>query len=239
MEEDYSTFTNKEWITKIVQMKANGDDFNAPLNSFGWNILMCSTKYSDCKIMQQILNSKDDQGIRLVDINFKSSNGDTALSMAANMKNEEKILLLLSNGADMTLAKAKVPNKANKKMLQNLYRKVQKDSKEFIMEVFLKNTQKAGKLLKEKSVNVNMKIKNPIPSNISEIYALIHASETGQIEIVDMLLKQSNINVNIQDNLGITALICAAENGHSKVVEMLLKHPKIDVNIQVRMALQR
>jgi len=232
MEEDYSTFTNKEWITKIVQMKANGDDFNAPLNSFGWNILMCSTKYSDCKIMQQILNSKDDKGNRFVDINFKSSKGGTALSIAANMKDKEKILLLLTNGADVELAKAKIPNKANKKMLQNLYRKVQKDSKEFIMEVLLKNAQKAGKLLKEKSVNVNMKIENPFPSKISEICALIIASETGQTKVVDMLLKHPNIDVNIRDNLGVTALICASENGHLKVVDMLLNHPNIDVNIQ-------
>ena len=36
-----------------------------------------------------------------------------------------------------------------------------------------------------------------------------------------MLLKNENINVNIQDNNGNTALILASQNAHKEIIQML------------------
>lgn len=46
----------------------------------------------------------------------------------------------------------------------------------------------------------------------------MYASENGQYEIVELLLKVEEIDVDAKDNLGKTALLCAYEkllkNGH-------------------------
>jgi ankyrin repeat protein len=53
---------------------------------------------------------------------------------------------------------------------------------------------------------------------------------------VKLLLNYPNIDVNIQNEHGVTALMMAVSNSYGfsteETVKMLLKHPNIDVNIQ-------
>ena len=60
--------------------------------------------------------------------------------------------------------------------------------------------------------------------------ALIWAADMGHFAIVELLLKQKDIEVNLVDKDKITALFCGSERGHSEVVVLLLKHPQIDVD---------
>ncbi len=99
------TWTPREWITKIISMKINKEDFNALQNADGQTILMCATKYADCKIMQQVLNAKDSQKNMLADINALDKHGNTALSIAVVQGNLKKVDLLLKNGADVKTIK--------------------------------------------------------------------------------------------------------------------------------------
>lgn len=46
-----------------------------------------------------------------------------------------------------------------------------------------------------------------------------------------LLLKQSNVDVNVQNNEGNTAWIGAIGNGYERIVKMLLKRPDINVNL--------
>ena len=69
------------------------------------------------------------------------------------------------------------------------------------------------------------------------ITALILASEMGYVEIVQLLLSKSEIDINyacINDFNGsrdeVTALSGAAFNGRIKVVRLLLAQPNIQVN---------
>ena len=59
---------------------------------------------------------------------------------------------------------------------------------------------------------------------------IIEAAKIGNIEVVKLQLKE-HVNVNIQDEDGVTALMLASLNGHTQVVELLLKE-NADVNIQ-------
>ena len=59
---------------------------------------------------------------------------------------------------------------------------------------------------------------------------IIEAAKTGNTEVVKLQLKE-HVNVNIQDEDGVTALMLASLNGHTQVVELLLKN-NADVNIQ-------
>ena len=58
----------------------------------------------------------------------------------------------------------------------------------------------------------------------------MYASENGQYEIVELLLKVEEIDVDAKDNLGKTALMYGSENGHYKVVKWLLDNEEINVS---------
>ena len=59
---------------------------------------------------------------------------------------------------------------------------------------------------------------------------LILASHFGYSEIVKILLKQPQIEVNKANDENKTALFCASRRGYSKVVNLLLQHSQINVD---------
>ena len=222
---NYETLTDQEWISKIVRMRLNEDDFNAPQNTEGQTILMCETKDADVKIMRQILNVRDSKGNRQININAQDKNGNTALSIAAKTGNKEKILLLLINGADVNLAEKKLLKQAIKK-LKRLNKEVQQKNAEFLAVVSLGDHKLVESLLESGEENVNAQ------DNKYGLTALMVAADYGHNKVVKLLLKRPNIDVNAQDKGEHTALMMAAQNGHDKVVELLLKYPGIEIDVK-------
>ena len=53
--------------------------------------------------------------------------------------------------------------------------------------------------------------------------ALFFASYTGNVKLVKILLKQKDVNSNIQQNDGTIPLFIASQNGHLEIVKRLLK----------------
>ena len=67
---------------------------------------------------------------------------------------------------------------------------------------------------------------------INENYSeLCGACRTGDIEVVDEILKTRVIIIDLVDYDGNTPLIFAVRNGHLNVVKRLLEHPNVDVNV--------
>ncbi|OHT16502.1 hypothetical protein TRFO_41787 [Tritrichomonas foetus] len=60
--------------------------------------------------------------------------------------------------------------------------------------------------------------------------ALHYAAENGHFEVVQLLLKQPDIDVNAQDQKGWTPLHRATMNGHFDVVRILLSNKNVNVN---------
>lgn len=60
-------------------------------------------------------------------------------------------------------------------------------------------------------------------NNIIYNYALLKASEVGDISTVRVLLDDGKVNVDVQDDQGTTALITATEQGHLEVVNLLIQ----------------
>ncbi len=58
----------------------------------------------------------------------------------------------------------------------------------------------------------------------------MYASEQGHKEIVQMLLQDKNIQINQQNNRGLTALMCASKYGLKEIVQMLLRDKNIEIN---------
>ncbi|OUM64989.1 hypothetical protein PIROE2DRAFT_60293 [Piromyces sp. E2] len=234
-------------------MQQNEEDFNAPQNSDKQTILMCATESANCKIMEQILNVKDSKGKRRIDINAQDKNGNTALSIAAKMGDDDKIILLLKNGADLTLAKKKISEKAWKNLEKN-YQQMQTATEKFINAVIMRNIAQAKRLLHNSPVNVNMKVKSTLFPSMPcmESTPLFNAINLGNKELVELLLKEPSIDVNIRDEYGRTVLTYSVQRtkglkrellqrpdimefldySQKEIVEVLLKHPGIDVNVQ-------
>lgn len=248
---NYEALTDRDWILKIVQMNRNEEDFNASQNSDGQTILMCAAKYTDCKIMQQILNIKDAKGNRQINVDAKDENGDTALSIAAKVGDDKKILLLLKNGADVELAKEKVSGKALEK-LEKIYQQVQKANKKFLEAVFYgvfsDSVDKIRPSLRNDLVNINARVLltdvfdqdeikifkslGVLASGDMELIALLSATTYGCENIVDLLLKQQNIDVNIKSREDRrTALMLAIQHSRQNIANLLLKHQNINVNL--------
>ena len=64
----------------------------------------------------------------------------------------------------------------------------------------------------------------------TKVTALMWASYNGLTRIVELFLKQENIDVNTEDRYGVTALMLASGGGHVDIVELLLEYENIDVN---------
>jgi hypothetical protein len=63
------------------------------------------------------------------------------------------------------------------------------------------------------------------------VTALISASTKNYVDIVRLLLQQSNVDVNAQDSNGATALVVASSRGHLEAVRLLLENNVVDVNL--------
>ena len=60
---------------------------------------------------------------------------------------------------------------------------------------------------------------------------MLSAVDANDGEIVEMLLKHPDIDVNKTGSGGWTPLLLAIAEKNERIVEILLKHPEIDVNI--------
>jgi ankyrin repeat protein len=78
-------------------------------------------------------------------------------------------------------------------------------------------------------------IKNNIESHdlnksIYEGTSLVIACQENRIEIVKLLLKYQNININKLSANGVSSLFIACWENYTEIVDILIKHPNIDVN---------
>ncbi|KAL6589527.1 hypothetical protein U3516DRAFT_921685 [Neocallimastix sp. 'constans'] len=63
---------------------------NCSGSPYGWMVLKCTVLYSDKEILQRVLNAKDSNGNKLIDVNYQDDLGNTALSIAEETGDEEK-----------------------------------------------------------------------------------------------------------------------------------------------------
>jgi ankyrin repeat protein len=100
---------------------------------------------------------------------------------------------------------------------------------------------KNNKLLFIKEIidnSVLIKVKKVLIDSINSInssgmnFLFICYVDTNKIEILKLLLKLPDINVNIQDKYKENILHSACEENNIKIVKLLLAHPNIDVNIK-------
>ncbi|ETW02556.1 hypothetical protein H310_06038 [Aphanomyces invadans] len=171
-----------------------------------------------------------------VDVNAQDLNGSTALMLAATEGHVEVAKLLLDHPAidislqasdDATaLVEACAAGKVEVVRLMLQYPAIQRhieENKESLVAwiVGTNNTQMdvVQELLQQ-------------PIFYKGGMSLLVAATTGQVEVVRTLLAQHDIQVNVQDDLGISALMLACDGGHLEIVRLLLAHPDIDVNEQ-------
>jgi len=147
------------------------------------------------------------------------------------MNNDKKIMLLLKNGADVSLVRMKVSKKMWAKLIR-FYQQIDEANHDFLNTIFEKNVLKVKYMLENSPVDVNKKVIVNRNAVDIEFLPLAYAASKGYNEIVELILKHPNTDINMECNGGLTALGFATGKGHIEIVEMLLKCPWIEVNTQ-------
>ena len=170
------------------------------------------------------------------DINCTDKEGYTALNRASENKHLEKIEKLLSiPGIDVN-----IPDK---------------DGETPLFKVCWKDSDIAQLFLTIPNINVNFPNKygrtplsracrrgfqdlaiallnHPKIDIKKSNQALIDAVKGDLFEIVEILLKYPDINVNIRGDHGYTPLICACDSASIRMIRLLLSHKDLDVNLK-------
>lgn len=148
---------------------------------------------------------------KIIIVNVKDEQGNTALISAVAAKQKEIVTFLLK------LPRINI-NAQNK------------DGNTALISAILTGQEDIVRILIEYTDTDSKKIVNANTKNNSRDTALTLATNLGQENVVKMLLKIPDIEVNAKNKLGETALILAANNGHENIMKLLLSVPDINVN---------
>ncbi|XP_019861721.1 PREDICTED: ankyrin repeat and KH domain-containing protein 1-like [Amphimedon queenslandica] len=129
-----------------------------------------------------------------ININYRNSSGNTALTLASSGKHHQAVDILLSKSPDVNIRNNKGVTAL---MIASYYGNTQ------IVELLLRNRP---------DINV---------CESEGWTALMFACLDGHCDVVKLLLTK-NPDVDIQNDKGETALFIACDNGHCQVVEVLL-----------------
>ena len=161
-----------------------------------------------------------------IDVN-KAAKGMTPLWLAFDKGQKEIVQIILDN-LEVDVKKGKTMNAEGRIDVRNLLFNDNKSNismnEEFMVHVVVENVS-GGELLAEKNeIDVNF-VDNGGRT------PLIWATKNGNLEIVQLLLNFTNLDVNRQRNSdGKSALLLASCNCKLNITKMLLGHSKIEVN---------
>ena len=99
----------------------------------------------------------------------------------------------------------------------------QSDSKSIKIQRFIRDIEMGN------MENVRIYIKNTKNTSLDFISPkglnpFVHAANVNNIQIIKLFLTKTNVDINIEDQMGNTALIKAAEKGHVEIVDYLLNN---------------
>ena len=167
------------------------------MNIFIFNIFILKVNYlhiavsrGNPEIVSLLINKKDENGNRLIDINAKNTEGFTALHNAICNGSDKIVKLLLESGADCTLTLGR------------------EDSRGCLhMAVSSKNPETVRLLLEQKDENGN-RLLDINAKNSGGWTPLMIAAKEGNLEILNLLIDE-RANLLEQDSNGNNALIQA------------------------------
>jgi ankyrin repeat protein len=94
-----------------------------------------------------------------------------------------------------------------------------------IYTLFLRYNVNVNQLIYYEYINRKIRVSNYIP--LISIFSILNL-----VEYVELLLKNSEININFIDKTGNTPLIYAASNGYKNIVKLLATDKRINIFVQ-------
>jgi ankyrin repeat protein len=178
----------------------------------------------DCPVIFYAANSGEDNIVKLllgrkdIDINLTGSKCTNPLHAAA-LKGHTKIVRIFLNDPRII-----INDTVRDYALKGLYNKNEINT---LIEDKLKTIVKTSKI-SIKTVNT---VKSTI-NNLSINEQLFDAINKKNIDKAKELLKNPEVDVNYQDEVGDSALHLATKNELIDIIKILFEHPKINVNIK-------
>ncbi len=246
-----SKWSPQKWREIIKKKIKEGkfDYFNECPNGNGWTPLMYITRYSSYEILKELLELKDKNGFKLVDVNKQNEKGKTALMIAVAVKDINKFNLLLKYGADVNFIREEEIGWNVRYMLTA--------ASQMKFEPHVISFMRKAKESMEKHINLGRNLvdcaKNGDLEGIKKhlslgacinyrdksmgLTALHQAIIYKQVDVFDFLLDQPSIDIGVKDKNGDSSLFFAAMfNEDPYVLRKLLSYkdsdgrPLLDVN---------
>ena len=206
----------KHYETVLTLLDAKADPSIAL--SDGWTALMAASRNGHDDIAELLVNTK-------IDVNAQNIYGGTALYIASQNGHLNTLCILLNANADPSIAKGdgwtplmvacKYGYDNIVELLINAKVDVNAQNKKGVTALDIasqnRHMETALKLLKADATKLN-----------DGSTPLIIASQKGHKNIVELLIINTQADINVQRNDGATALYVASQNGHSDIVLMLL-----------------
>lgn len=210
-----------------------GADLNVQIPSGlykGETALHIATRQNHQEVVQHIIYGG-------ADLNIKEDGGKTPLMMASERGNLEIAKMLIAAGADVNVqipgglykgqTALHIATRVNKiDVVQELVNapkinlNIQDSSGETPLMIA---SEKGNKEVTQMLINAGANPNIQKPSGLYKGQTALHiASRINRIEIVELLVKAPNINLNIQDDTGETPLMIAAEKDNPEVTQILV-----------------
>lgn len=211
--------------TDIVELLLQQTDIDVNAqDQYGDTILMWAANKRKTNLVRFLLGVKD------IDLNLQNTNGDTALIRASANGDAEAVRIILErNEVNVDLGSHppeivyfEVDGLTTPKNSGQEYRAFQKAA-------FNYHTDIVRLFLKYGKVHVNFWGRDKLRQcTILILWALCEMLDDTAL----LLLEETDIDINLQDDYGNTALAYAVMNGNVAIASLLLKIPDIDLSLQ-------
>ncbi len=224
-------FRGEKFNNVVLEIIEHNPEFLNTQDEYGMTILVHAVKQGNLELVQELLAKK-------ASLNLKRNDKKNILMFAAEAGNADIVRLLIANGVglkdstksgdtaiSMAITKgydevADIIEKAieefNNKSKEEGEKQAEKNREIFINAAKKGYVAQMEDLIVEKNVDINSQNKDGETALMGVIYG-------DHIKVAKRLIRNEDVNLDLQTTAGYTALMFAAEKGNEELVKLLIE----------------